>query len=284
MRAPACRRPAPPSSPLAKNRPAAPAAAFAPYASTLAATLGLPDPARAKRRSPTSSSPRVIATTHLALSIERVVGAPVDVVVTQNRRMMVSARREADALVVRVHEMFLLAPAPVVDALGRYLKDRRKEDAAILDTFIASRRELITKPKVRRTVLRTRGAHHDLREIFEALEPRFVESFEGVQITWGRLTRRKRGQRGLQLGTYSPSERLIRIHPILDQAWVPGFVVATVVHHEMLHHALPAVMDNGRAYFHTPEFRRREAAYPDHARCEAWERANIGNLLRSMPR
>jgi len=180
--------------------------------------------------------------------------------------------------------MFLDADESFVDMIVRYLGRREREAGAAIEAFIAANRTLITKPRERRTVLRTRGAHHDLRAIFDTLLPRFTESFDGVHITWGRLTRRKRGQRGLQLGTYTPSEKLVRIHPVLDQAWVPQFVVATVVHHEMLHHALPAVEANGKTFFHTPEFRRREAAYPDHLRTEAWERAHLPALLRSMPR
>lgn len=211
-------------------------------------------------------------------------GQPVRLTVTDNRRTMLSARRGEGVIEVRLHRMFLDADESFVDTLVRYLGRRDRDAGEAIEAFIAANRTLITKPRERRTVLRTRGAHHDLRAIFDTLLPRFSESFDGVHITWGRLTRRKRGQRGLQLGTYTPAERLVRIHPVLDQAWVPQFVVATVVHHEMLHHALPAVEANGKTFFHTPEFRRREAAYPDHLRTEAWERTHLPALLRSMPR
>jgi len=211
-------------------------------------------------------------------------GQPVRLTVTDNRRTMLSARRGEGVIEVRLHRMFLDADETFVDALVRYLGRRDRDAGEAIEAYIAAHRTLITKPRERRTVLRTRGAHHDLRAIFDTLLPCFTESFDGVHITWGRLTRRKRGQRGLQLGTYTPAEKLVRIHPVLDQAWVPPFVVATVVHHEMLHHALPAVEANGKTFFHTPEFRRREAAYPDHLRTEAWERTHLPALLRSMPR
>ncbi len=217
---------------------------------------------------------------HLAL----VLGQPVRLTITDNRRMMVSARRGEGVIEIRLHRMFLDADEAIANTLARYLGKRDRAAGEAIDAFIASRAHQITKPRQRRTVIRTRGAHHDLRAIFDALLPRFVESFEGVHITWGRLTRAKRGQRGLQLGTYTPSEKLVRIHPVLDQPWVPEYVVATVVHHEMLHHALPAVERHGKTYFHTPEFRRRERAYPDHDRMERWERANLATLLRSMRR
>ncbi|MCA9616517.1 MAG: hypothetical protein KC586_27355, partial [Myxococcales bacterium] len=211
-------------------------------------------------------------------------GHPVRLTITDNRRMMVSARRGEGVIEVRLHRMFLDADDALVETLARYLGKRDRAAGELVDAFIASRAHQITKPRQRRTIIRTRGAHHDLKAIYESLLPRFVESFDDVRITWGRLTRAKRGQRGLQLGTYTPSEKLVRIHPVLDQAWVPEYVVATVVHHEMLHHALPAVEQHGKTYFHTPEFRRRERAYPDHDRTERWERANLAMLLRSMRR
>jgi hypothetical protein len=221
---------------------------------------------------------------HIAEKLALAFGRPVRLTITDNRRSMVSARRGEAWLEVRLHRMFLGADDAMITAIARYVAKRDRTAGDVIDAFIAERAHQITKPRQRRTVIRTRGAHHDLRRIYDGLLPLFVESFDDVRITWGRLTRLKRGQRGLQLGTYTPSEQLVRIHPVLDQAWVPEYVVATVVHHEMLHHALPAVEANGKTFFHTPEFRRRERAYVDHDRTAAWERANLGTLLRTMPR
>jgi hypothetical protein len=36
-----------------------------------------------------------------------------------------------------------------------------------------------------------------------------------------------------------------------------------------------------RTEFHTPSFRARERAYPEYERSIAWERANLGRLLRA---
>ena len=75
--------------------------------------------------------------------------------------------------------------------------------------------------------------------------------------------------------------RIIRIHPTLDRQEVPEFYVAAVVFHEMLHQMVPAVEVNGRRVVHGREFRRRERAYPDHARAKAWEERNLSLLLSS---
>jgi hypothetical protein len=88
-------------------------------------------------------------------------------------------------------------------------------------------------------------------------------------------------RRTVKTGVYLEEGRLIRIHPSLDRQEVPGFYVAFVVFHEMLHQAVPAREVNGRRVVHGAEFRRRERAWPDYARALAWERANIRLLLSS---
>ena len=40
-------------------------------------------------------------------------------------------------------------------------------------------------------------------------------------------------------------------------------------------------LENGRRIVHGSEFRRRERAYPDHARARAWEDRHLGLLLSS---
>jgi hypothetical protein len=115
---------------------------------------------------------------------------------------------------------------------------------------------------------------HLVRCHFEDLAP--------VDITWGRKAQpaRRRRRRTIQLGTNLPEERLIRIHPVHDQPWVPRFYLEAVVFHELLHHAMPAVVRNGRHCYHTAAFRKRERAFMHHEREIAWERANLDRLLR----
>ncbi len=88
-------------------------------------------------------------------------------------------------------------------------------------------------------------------------------------------------RRAIKLGTYSAIERLIRIHPVLDQAWVPRYFVSFVIYHEMLHHVMPATIVGGRRLLHPPLFLARERLFRDFERAIAWERAHLHRLLRA---
>lgn len=220
----------------------------------------------------------------IAGSMAKLLGVAVEVELTRNRRTMISTARAGSALRVRLHRMFVEADREIVEALGRYVKSGDRRASRALGDFIEEKRDRFVAPRPR-PALRTRGDHHDLEEIFGAVERAwFPGGVEGVGITWGRrgaAGRGRRRKRSIRLGTYTHDERLVRVHPVLDQSWVPRFFVQYIVFHELLHHVEPAREEEGRTIFHTAEFRRREQAYPDYERALAWERANISKLLAS---
>ena len=208
---------------------------------------------------------------------------PVELVVTDNRRTMISTRHHQSAWLIRLHHMFVDADEITVRALARYIARNDRRAGAHLDSYIRENEHRIKKG--RRPVVRvhTRGRHHDLSAIFDDLNAQWFDArVTGVRVTWGRRPpeQGRKRRRSIRLGTYVAEDRLIRIHPFLDQDWVPGFFVAYVVFHEMLHHVVPAPVKNGRQCFHSPEFRARERRYPDYERALAWERANLPRLLR----
>jgi len=226
---------------------------------------------------------RVAAAGELADTLSSLAGEQVRLFVHDNRSTMVSFRRMRGLLHYRVHHMFLDAPRDVVHALaafagpGRGMAARRREAGGRIDAYVREHRSRIGEPRPAR--LEARGRVHDLEAIFDRLN---AEHFEGrieARIGWG--PNRGRGRRRtIKTGVYVQDARLIRIHPALDRREVPELYVATVVFHEMLHQAVPAVERNGRRVVHGAEFRRRERAYPDYERAKAWEEANLSMLLQ----
>jgi len=206
---------------------------------------------------------------------------PISVSITNNRHTMLSTRRSGRVTHLRLHHMFLDADDTTVRAMARYLERGERRASERLDSFIEANHHLISKGRTRRTRVRTEGRYHDLGEIFtEVDELYFGGGTDDVQVTWGRRPpANRRGRRSVRLGTYVQDDQLIRMHPVLDQDWVPRFFVAYVLFHEMLHHVVPAPLVNGKRRFHGPEFRKRERNYPDYARAIAWEETNLRRLL-----
>ncbi|MEW5855083.1 MAG: hypothetical protein AB2A00_40275 [Myxococcota bacterium] len=212
-------------------------------------------------------------------------GLPVRLVVTDNRHTLLSWRPadDTDGYVVRVHHMFLDAPAEVGLAMGRYVANpRRGADGRVIDQFIAEQRHLVTRD--RRTLAPPVGRYHDLQSLYDQLNDEEFNGCVDARIGWGEPgSPRRRARRTIQLGSFDPEDRTIVIHPALDQDFVPSFFVASVVFHEMLHEQVPATQAGDRRCVHSAAFRARENAFPLTARALQWEKDNVDRLLKYRP-
>ncbi|HSF34364.1 MAG TPA: hypothetical protein VLK82_28390 [Candidatus Tectomicrobia bacterium] len=124
------------------------------------------------------------------------------------------------------------------------------------------------------------GRYHDLDAILAELQARYFSDGAAVKIRWGRWSARAR-PRSIRFGVYLPQTQSIRIHPALDQAFVPRYFVEFIVYHELLHHVIPAVRLNGRYLIHSPMFRRREREFLAYAEANAWRKRWLRRLLAS---
>ena len=131
--------------------------------------------------------------------------------------------------------------------------------------------------------LPNRGRYHDLDTILKDLCARYFPDCPAVSIRWGRWSGRAR-PRSIRFGAYLPDTQVIRIHPALDQAFVPRYFVEFIVYHELLHHVIPAVRLNGRYQIHSPLFRRREREFPAYAEAIAWRQQSLRRMLQSNSR
>jgi len=206
-------------------------------------------------------------------------GKPVRLVLTDNRSTMLSCREVRGVMVVRLQRLFLAASEAELKALVDYLGGYSAEAGLVLDAFIKRAKPARTAS----TRCRPRGRFFDLQALFDKLNERYFHSAVQARITWG-VASGRRFRRSIQLGSYLADERLIRIHPCLDQAFVPHHYLSWVVFHEMLHDVFGLEgTDGGRRKMHPPEFVAVEESYPDFARCRAWEEAHMHRLLRYRP-
>lgn len=216
--------------------------------------------------------------------LELALGSPVQLAVTDNRRRMVTHHLTRGTLRVRLHMMFLGAPELVLEALVRYVLDGDRAASQVIGRFIDQNLYRIRAAQPVTRPIRTKGRVHDLWSIVEDVNARYFGAAHGdVLTTWGRRTRPATGGRraSIKLGSYSPLERLIRVHPVLDREWVPRYFVAYIVFHEMLHHAIPPVVVGGRTVMHPAEFLRREREFRQYERALQWEARHINRLLRA---
>ncbi|HKU41819.1 MAG TPA: hypothetical protein VJR89_26865, partial [Polyangiales bacterium] len=210
--------------------------------------------------------------------------APVRVTLTDNRRTMISLERRPQLLHVRLHHMFAAADGQTLHALGAYLATADRSAAVHIGRYIEQHRTSIRSRTTRAVQLSAVGLHHNLLEIYSAVNAEYFASGVEAKISWSRdVPLRRRRARSIKLGSYTARDKLIRVHPALDADFVPRFFVEYIVYHEMLHQVLPPRRSGKRRSLHGAEFLERERAFAHYDAALAWERDNLNRLL-SRPR
>ncbi len=230
-----------------------------------------------------AGSPQLLVHEGVRQTLERRLSANLDerilLSITDNHRTIISSNRRGGLLRVRLHHMFLDADGAILRSLALYLKGDNGDASANVNDYIKQNEHQIRSRRRRRVAIRTSGDCHDLTDIFDELNQHWFSGSLDAKCTWGRRSPSSRKRHSIRLGTYCAEDRLIRIHPVLDQPWVPRFFVAFIMFHEMLHHALPALIRNGKRCFHTDEFRAYEQRFPYYEHAIRWERRNLHRLL-----
>lgn len=200
---------------------------------------------------------------------EKAAGIHVKLTVTDNLTRVLSVRARDKAVFIRLHRVFLEAPAGVISEIADFIA-RRRASTPLVNGYLR-RNSSFFKRRVPEGKLNPRGVHYDLKEIFESVNKEYFDGAVAASITWGRGGRRRCARRRT-LGSYSFLTGTIRINPALDSPAVPAYFIAFIVYHEMLHASMGVADGPGRRTVHSKEFRRRERLFKDFELADSWER------------
>lgn len=219
-------------------------------------------------------------TEQLALWLSGVLQCPVALTFTRNRSVMVSYRRVAQGMRVRMHEVFLLATPAVLQAAVDFIGGSRAAGPK-LDAYVLANASQVTPLHSLTPV--TRGEHFDLLAVIADVNRRFFHGGCTASVSWAPKEHRPKGarKRPLMLGRYVLSQKLILIHRCLDSPCVPRFVVDYIMFHEMLHELFGLPEHLGSRLRHPSDFVLLESCYPETERAQAWLVANAARLTNA---
>ena len=181
-------------------------------------------------------------------------------------------RLREETAYIRLSDLLRNAPVKVLEAtaailLGRlYRRSPPRALAEIYRQFSyapTTRRRLLAlrRRRARRVPGETGGTCHDLGPLFDELNRRyFEESLPRPRLGWSRRAWRT------QLGCFDPALGQIVINRHLDSKEVPGYVVAYVLYHEMLHLKHPMRVARCRLESHSARFRADEKRFAHYER------------------
>jgi hypothetical protein len=221
--------------------------------------------------------------------LSREFDAPIEVTFTRARRTVLKLEPRGGVRNVRMNEFFARAPLEVRSAVVSWIRSgrRARRKLEVLDAWVEAQIEHVERSAPRKLRVVTRGRVHDIEALAGELRAtEFAGEFGAGGANWPRLTwgraPRSSSRRTLRLGSFDVWSCVVRLHPVLDQEFVPEFFVRYVLFHELLHAALPAERSSaGRRIFHSPRFRRREREYSGTSAALAWEKKHLRELLIS---
>lgn len=214
--------------------------------------------------------------------LESRLASRISLIWTDNRISMISVvRRPSTGCQLRLHHMFQAAPESVWQALVDYIQHKHRPAKHVLQSYISQQQSLIRHPPESlpsTPVCQARGRHVDLDAIYRHLNRQYFNNRVQAGIVWMRMSLQRK-RTSIRFGVYDRQQKLIRIHRLLDQSFIPHFFVESVVFHEMLHQLIPAVRVHGRWLNHPPAFHQAERQYPYYQQARRWERENLYRLL-----
>ncbi len=205
------------------------------------------------------------------------------IIITDNTRSIIHVKWRDRAYCVRLHHMFLDADETTLKVLAQYITGKYKRTRKQLNTFIKEHDWKIRKrpipSKQTKTEIRVQGEFFDLRNAFKNLNQKYFDDKIDCSIMWGPLRKRAR-QKYVRLGSYSFRTSTIRINPLLDRAFVPEYVVDSIIYHEMVHHMLGSKENNGRLMSHDHAFKTLEQRFIHAHKAKLWIQQNLSRLLK----
>jgi len=118
----------------------------------------------------------------------------------------------------------------------------------------------------------------NLKEILEKLNTEYFGSKIKANIEWGKKVN-KNNLTSFRFGSYDPEKKLIRIHPRLQQGFIPLSVLELTVHHEMCHQWAPMKRERNMWIAHHSQFKEKEREYRFYDEARSWEKENWEKLM-----
>jgi hypothetical protein len=107
------------------------------------------------------------------------------------------------------------------------------------------------------------GHHFNLDQELRTIRDQYFPGLEAT-IRWGKDSGpRRRKRRSIRMGSWDEEKKLIRIHPALDQEWVPVDYLHYLIYHELCHAVAKPVTSRRGNRIHHAEFHAMEQQYPE---------------------
>lgn len=130
---------------------------------------------------------------------------------------------------------------------------------------------------------KTQGVLYDLQEVFDAVNSAYFNATLSAVVRWGERGS-KTSYHTIKTDTRGNRVNLITIAGAYNYKDIPRFAIEGIMHHEMLHIAVPPYKKNNRLVIHGKEFRTAERKFAFQNEWKDWEKVSLGSIVRKLRR
>lgn len=211
--------------------------------------------------------------------IEQAINKKVKVRINDNHSTMLSVKWDPECTKVSIHRMFLEAPKNIMEALTCYIKSENQSLCPSVQAYIEEKlRTPSYSYRLPDEKLLFKGKYYNLKMLYDIVNKEYFNSELNLSITW--FGRQQRKRRQITFGLFQESQKLIKIHKMMDNPFFPEYFVKFVIYHEMLHHVCPSYYDiRGKHHIHSKEFKEKEKQYKDYKLSKLWLKKHYDKLF-----
>ncbi len=204
-----------------------------------------------------------------------------------NSLITVTRKKDGTGKKISLHYIFLKAPEDVIQSLATFIRRPNKINRSVIRKYIAENSEKIDRVSAQKksTPIIFQGICYNLQGMLDKINKFYFDGvLSNLRITWApQKTHTRKRVHSLNFGSFSYSEQLIRVHPVLDNYFVPKYFIEYIIYHEMLHAIIkPSVSPTGYMCYHHDEFKKREMEFKHYHKAEKWQKKNLKYLLKMV--
>jgi hypothetical protein len=197
--------------------------------------------------------------------------------IKKDKNCLISVRKKIFLTHININPIFLKSDHIIFNDIIYFLKystqknNELKEVKKRLSLFyennnIKKNITINTKFKDKNISLMYENIISNFKNIYNTID------FSVLKITWGRNSKNR--TRSIRFGSFDKKKNLIRIHPILDNKFIPDHFLKSVIYHEISHFVCDKLYPELKTYHNKIFYQILEKLDQDYFKSMKWEKDN----------
>ena len=175
---------------------------------------------------------------------------------------------------INIHSTFLKADKNIIQDILIFINQDKNKNLKEVKYRLSKFFEENYVPK--KFKINNKFKYKNIEKLFQNIITRLNDLYNNInffelKITWGKNYKYRR--RSIRFGSFDKKHNLIRIHPALDNSYVPDFFINSIIYHEVAHFIIHKT--NKKSLPHSKVFYNLlKMIDPDYNNSRIWEKNN----------